>query len=161
MPMSTGKLGAVLAISLALSGCGLESSTFTPLNENAARDTLVHWMEQLSRGDYSSVAATYGGDYGALRGWNMSVGRDDHPRLWKNGCTINGLNCLPVKQVVGTTRLSPEVVEFSVLLENKDGTTQVIGPCCGEIAPPDSVFTFQVERRGNRYFVISIPPLSP
>lgn len=65
-----------------------------------ARSALISFFELLNYREYEKAAALYGGEYQGLREWNPLLDPQDHAALLKNGCEINGLQCLHVKRIV-------------------------------------------------------------
>jgi hypothetical protein len=130
-----------------------------------ARSVLVRWLELLSADRFAEAVELYGGDYGVLEYWNPPLAPQDYEGLLHNGCKINGLQCLPVKEIVQVAASGDSGFAFTVKLGNDDGSTLVIGPCCGASAedePPDSLFVFWVRpHEGGRFVVESLPPYTP
>ena len=127
----------------------------TPQAEDAskmleqARSTLVTFFELLNNGHYAEAARIYAGGYEVLRDWNPLLDPKDYAALLKNGCTINGLQCLRVRNIVEEKQISPVEYQFMVEFVTSDGSLFVRGPCCGASAtdmPPQSQFAYTVVR---------------
>jgi hypothetical protein len=69
-------------------------------NLDDAEATLVDYFQYLADGDYERADKLYGGSYESLQEMNPTVFPNDHISLWKNGCTINGYQCLPIRRVI-------------------------------------------------------------
>ncbi len=81
-----------ILIALFLSAC-------VPVNGDVeqAQQTLVAFFDSLNQGQYAEAVELYGGDYEVLTDNNPSLDPSDYVALWKNACTINGAQCLPVR----------------------------------------------------------------
>lgn len=136
----------------------------TPADEPAAAEALVTFFDLLQAGDYSEASAYYGGPYHVLAGYNPNVPPNDLATLWRNGCSVNGLHCLKVRDY--TAIVGEEgVITFEVTFSTREGDLFVIGPCCGANEteqPPVSVFAIRVGQNiDGRYRVLDLPPYSP
>ena len=110
---------------------------------------LMTFFEDLNEGRYSEAAAQYGGSYEELIDMNPEADPDDHATLLEHACTINGFQCLRVKEVLRQVQAWPDTYDFTVEFANPDGGTFVLGACCGTIdtdSPPQSRFDFIVMR---------------
>lgn len=129
----------------------------------AAQQALVDYFTLLSQGHYSKAMVLYGGSYEPLIEMNPEINSFDLDRLWQNGCTINGLQCLPVssatlKEQVGSTFV------FTLAFSNPDGSRFALGPCCGASAsesPPVEHFDYRVEKTNAGYRVLDLPVFVP
>ncbi len=136
-----------------------------PAATEAARQTLIAYLDALNKGDYSQVVSLYGGDYQWLMEMNPDVKADDSLTLWTRACQQNGFVCnLTVKNWVQAAQISADEFRFTVELQNPDGSLFVLGPCCGEEVedfPPLSQFDFIVRRVGESYQVLTLPVYVP
>ena len=129
-----------------------------------AEHALVAFFDSLSAGNYAAAVNLYGGEYNGLRDWNPLVPENDYVTLLQHGCTINGLQCLRVRQILDRQSLPGGSIRFHIEFSRPDGRLFVRGPCCGATAaedPPDSVFCYDVRRFGNQYRVTNLPPHVP
>jgi hypothetical protein len=129
----------------------------------AAQQALVDYFAALNQGQYSRVIDLYGGSYENLIDMNPQIAQDAYAALWESGCTINGLQCLPVRSAELSEQVDGTFV-FTVEFSNPDGSRFVLGPCCGASAtemPPMEQFTYQVVKQDGRYLVIDLPVLVP
>ena len=76
------------------------------------------FYKDLSAGRYEKAAKMYAGDYAALASLTSEISPDDHAGLWKNGCEISGLQCLPIYRIINTEKFS--LNEFRVSVEFRD-----------------------------------------
>ncbi len=119
-----------------------------------ARQTLTSFFAQLNGQHYQTASSYYGGSYDALRDWNPAVAPDDYTSLWRNGCTINGLQCLIVKNVVYVAAVSE--YEFQVIVEfaQTDGSTFVD-------TSTQTQFQYTVAKKGGEFLVMEMPIYMP
>ncbi len=165
---------ALLCLGLLTAGCqpGRDLSeevvalSGDPARETAlAQEALVTFFDKLAGGRYAEAVDYYGGDYEVLAGWNPDVDPNDYATLWRNGCSINGLNCLATRSVTAGGITSDEAVLFSVTFSTREGDLFVLGPCCGVTEaeqPPQSFLDIRVvPGEDGRYRVIDLPPYTP
>jgi heat shock protein HslJ len=135
-----------------------------PPAEQAAQEALIRYFSLLSDGQYSQAVELYGGDYDTLTVWNPEIDPSDHAGLWERGCTMNGLQCLAVHQILATERIDEDSYRFTVQFEKPDGSLFVRGPCCGateQEMPSQSDFVFTVVRQGEGFAVQELPVYVP
>lgn len=141
------------------------TATIDPLTPiERARVTLTAYLDALSHQDYERAAQYYGGDLEILTGYNPTLDPLDVPGLFKNGCELNGLMCLPPLRILKEDAVSDGRFEFTVQLVNKEGEVFEIGACCGadpEDVTPVSQFVFEVEKQGDQFKVLTLPPYVP
>jgi hypothetical protein len=126
-----------------------------------ARKTLVAFFDLLNQGQYAEADELYGGDYEVLIYYNPALDPGDHAALWRNACTINGAQCLPVRVATLKEQSGDEYI-FTVEFNNTDGTLFVLGPCCGATEnemPPVSEFEYRVQKAADERFVVLDPPV--
>jgi hypothetical protein len=126
---------------------------------------MLRFFTALNEGDYAAAGSLYGGSYETLTGWNPDVPASDVIALWQRACEQNGLQCLPVREVVSQEQVSANVLKFIVHFRNPDGSLFVLGPCCGEdetSMPPVSEFECNVARTSSGDFkAMCLPPYVP
>lgn len=160
-----------LLIALLAGGCGTQSYPIsvepaTDGNVELARQALVSFFDRLSVGDYGGASEWYGGSYAVLAGYNPDVGLENHEELFRNACTLNGFQCLPVRSArqVGGSADAGEY-KFSVEFSIANGELFVLGPCCGATEaeqPAQSEFVFRVvEVAEGEYHVLDLPVYVP
>jgi len=134
-------------------------------DEASAVDALYAFFDALAGGNYAGATELFGGSYEVLRGYNPTVAAYDFATLWRNGCSINGLNCLQAGKVTLVDRPAPGVYVFDVEFQTREGELFVLGPCCGATEteqPPLSVFPIRVAGgEDGRYRVLDLPPYTP
>lgn len=134
-------------------------------DEALAADALFTFFDKLQAGDYAEAAEYYGGSYEVLTGDNPNVTPDDVATLWRNGCSINGFNCLAARSLTLADRPGAGEYLFNVEFSTREGELFVQLPCCGvdeTEQPPVSVFPILVARgEDGRYRVLDLPPYTP
>lgn len=129
----------------------------------AAQEALVDYFAALHQGQYSQAVDLYGGSYENLIAMNPQIAPDDFAALWESGCTLNGLQCLPVRSAT-LKEQGDNTFVFTVEFNNPDGSRFVLGPCCGASAtemPPVEQFTYQVVKKDGKYLVLDLPVYVP
>lgn len=149
-----------------IAACTPTNITETPSEGmEKAQNTLVSFFDLLSQQEYERAAALYGGDYQGLRDSNPLLDPQDHVALLKNGCEINGLQCLRIKRIVDEQAVSSAEYHFTVEFLNQDDSLFVRGPCCGGNAtdfPPESQFAYRVIRNcAGEFLVLELPIYVP
>jgi hypothetical protein len=136
----------------------------TPQNADdltAARGALIAYLEHLSAGRFQEAVDYYGGSHEQLAYFNPGIDPTDHAALFEAACTINGMVCLPVRNVVDEAQLSPTEFRITVELENADGGPFTYGPCCGADPaeePPLTQFLYSIIK-SDESFLVQEPPL--
>jgi hypothetical protein len=151
--------GVVLVVVWILSSCG--RTTERTVLRAEAEAVLTQFLDHLHAGRYEEASRLYGGEYGFLVGWNPGVSAGDRVQLLENGCAFNGLSCHPLHRVVSVETKEPGVITLLVELQVTADSVLTIGPCCGEVAAPESRFRFTVRRVGDRLLVMDLPPTQP
>jgi hypothetical protein len=155
------RLAFISVILLLFSACSL----INPLSgEQKAEMTAIDFFSLLSTGEYEQASEMYAGDITNLQYFNPLIDENDLVSLWRNACTVNGFQCLPIKQVLNVEKFSLNEYFIKVEFQNPDGSLFVLGPCCGaseEEMPPVSQFDMYVIERGVDYFITSLPVLVP
>jgi hypothetical protein len=130
-----------------------------------ARQALVDYFSHLEEGNYAAAQELYGGSYEILIGLNPSLDPDEHTALWRNACTLNGFQCLDVRNATFNELTGEGEYIFTVEFNNPDGTLFVLGPCCGATEaemPPVSQFEYRViEDADGNYVVLDLPVYVP
>lgn len=132
-------------------------------DDETAKQTLIRFFRDLHDGDYPSAADRYAGSYETMVEHNPGIEPEDHPALLEAACTINGAQCLPVRdaQLVGAESSDGEIV-FLVRFEEDDGSVFELGPCCGgdgDGAAPQTEFKFHVLRGSDGRFRVTTQPM--
>ena len=134
-------------------------------DEALAAEALFAFFDTLQAGDYAEAAQQFGGSYDVLTGYNPEVDPADVATLWRNGCSINGLNCLKARDLTLADRPAEGEYLFNVQFSTREGELFVLGPCCGvdkTQQPPVSLFPIRVARgEDGRYRVMDLPPYTP
>ena len=148
-------------IPLFLIACSLVAPKY---ETKQAEQAAMAFFEHLSAERYGEADAMYAGDYSTLVSNNPQISLDDHTALWKNGCEINGLQCLPIYRILKSEKFSLNEFWLTVEFKDKNGGVFVRGPCCGATAeemPLVSQFDVYVIERDGKYFVTSLPVYVP
>lgn len=154
----------VIALSF-MAGCGptttpispsptAVSTTPTPTDMERAREALETFFSLLHSQRYDEAINHYGGTYDVLRDWNPTVAKDDYVTLLRNGCTINGLQCLKITAIVQQAEMSPTEFRFIVEFMNNDGTIFTRGPS-------ETQFEYTVEKVDDRFLLQDLPVYVP
>jgi hypothetical protein len=144
----------------------LLSSCSNPLSNDqshlaTAQSTLESFFALLAHGAYEQAASLYGGDYEVLRSLNAAIPADNYASLWENGCSLNGYQCLEIKDIINANLDQQGIFHITVEFKLSNGDLLVVGPCCGADAtqmPPRSQFEFTV-RRTKGVFLVQEPPI--
>ena len=132
--------------------------------EKLALKTLLDFFDLLHAGEYEQASHLYGGSYETLMYLNPSIYPKDKEAYFKNGCEINGLQCLRVSEAVLQEPVLPHEFRFIVEFKIDDGTRFVLRPCCGATEtemPPKWQFPYTVKRVGDHFRVMELPLLMP
>lgn len=123
-----------------------------------ALQTLREFFELLHAGEYEQASVLYGGSYEMLMEWNPTLSPKDHPRLLKNGCEHNGLNCLRVHDAVFQEKTDQGEFQFLVAFEYDNGTILARNGCCGATEPsPVWQFLYTVKWVNGQLLVMQLP----
>ena len=137
------------------------------LPDLAARSefVLIEFHRLLNGEDYEQARNLYGGSYEMLEGYNPALDPSDKAGLLEAGCQFNGLMCLPVLSTKLVQVIEQHEFVYELTFKNPDGTTFVLGPCCGadeETMPPISTFTAHVVcETMDSCQVMDLPPYVP
>ena len=159
----------VISIGLALlSGCAsfstlenVDAPNSASMDLELAEKVLLAYFDELSRGEYNSAAARYGGDLTLMSDSNPDVDSQDLPALFEAACTRQ-LQCLPVRTITQATQSTTETFTFRLEFSNRDGSLFVLGPCCGATEtemPPVSEFDCSVENTAESGFQVMCLPV--
>lgn len=136
-----------------------------PEEIEAARGTLLTYLNALAQARYEEAAHLFGGDLTILRQNNPNIPKDDQPALFQAGCTINGYRCnlLPYNEVYAR-QIAPDRFLFVYELQTLEGELFSLGPCCGadiEAEPPQTQFEFIVIKINDTFLVETLPVYVP
>lgn len=124
-----------------------------------AEEALRSYFTLLNEGKYAEAAALYGGSYDVLVGWNPDVDKADTVTLLRRGCTMNGLQCLPLDTVGAPQDLAGDAYRFDVTFANPDGGRfETVSPNTGERT---STFPFTVVKTNEGFRVQELPAYVP
>ncbi len=142
----------LLLLVLALTGC-------TAGESDKAQTALKDYFIYLSQGEFGQAAEHYGGDYDVLADWNPDVDPTDHARLLEMGCLVNGLQCLPIREIGAIEHSADGVYELYVQFENQDGSLFVLN--AADPAETKSTFKYTVFLSGENFLVRELPLYLP
>lgn len=130
-------------------------------NAEQARQALITFFAHLRRGRYPEAATLYGGNYEALIEANPELDPQEHAALLQAACSVNGYQCLGVRNAVLETQLSPTGYQFVVEFENADGSLFALEGCCGgdETNPAQSQFVYTLLPDGAGGFLVQELPV--
>jgi hypothetical protein len=123
-------------------------------NLDSARDTLIEYFSLLNEKEYSTAINYHGSGYGYLQEWNPSIDPSNYAELLKNGCEVNGLNCLKIRDIINEETISSTEFRFTVQFTNNDGSLFTQGPSGTE-------FEYIVRKVNEKFVVISQPIYTP
>ena len=128
-----------------------------------AQDVLTRYFALLHQGKYTEAVELYGGEYDMLAESNPTVPPNEHAKLLELGCTINGLQCLPLKTIGSREDSAPDLFEFIVQFEDPDGGVFVQESLDASATGPrfESDFKFTVFKREGNFLVRELPVYSP
>lgn len=129
-----------------------------------ARESLINYFELLNKKQYNEATKYHGSGYEVLRDWNPIVDENNYAVLLKNGCEMNGLQCLKIKTILEQQQISATEFKFVVQFANNDGSPFKSGPCCGateETMPTETDFEFVVKKTDSSYLVTTQPLYVP
>ncbi len=154
--------GLLILLGLVLNACTVQPPA--AIETSAAETALREFFGALSAGNYEAAAALYGGSYEQLRAMNPASDPDDLAALWRAGCEVNGLVCLPVGQVIERAKVSETETLFTVEFRRDDGGLFSLGLCCGaeeSAAAPHTSFEFRVQTQNEFPLIEDMPVLNP
>jgi hypothetical protein len=136
----------------------------TDTDLSLAHEALIQYFSLLNKGQYAEAVKYHGSGYDYLRDWNPTIDPNDYINLLKNGCEINGLQCLKIKSVLNQQKISSTEFKFTVQFSNNNGTLFKRGPCCGateETMPTKTEFEYTVKKIDNEFLVKDQPLYVP
>jgi hypothetical protein len=119
-----------------------------------AREALYAYFDLLHNGRYAEAVSYYGGDYEVLKEWNPAVDRNDHATLFRNGCEVNGLQCLAIKVIDSEQEISEGECRFTIEFIADDGGTFVSEPSVKR-------FDYAVKKVDGQFLVQELPVYVP
>jgi hypothetical protein len=144
-------------VCLIFTGCGGNTG-----DQAAAEQALMMYLEHLARGEYSEVAAYYGGNYDVLMSVNPAVNPSEFETLWMQACEINGFQCLETRSITFQEVNQQGEYVFVVQFSDRGGDLFVLGPCCGDESPSRMTdFIFRVVEKEAGYKVLDLPVYIP
>ena len=124
-----------------------------------AKKNLIASFDFLNQGQYDEAAELYGGSYEILVEFNPALDSEDRPILLKNGCEINGLQCLTVltTDFKGTNADG----DYVLIVQFKDADGELFVQQALN-APPVFTFEYRVQKtpKGN-FVVLDLPVYLP
>jgi maltose-binding protein MalE len=148
----------LILLVIILAACSPAEKESEAANAETAMRT---FFSALATGQYDEAINLYGGDYEILTGWNPDISPTDYVTLWQKGCEQNGLVCMEVLEVIKVIE-KENGFEFTVTFKMKDGELFQFTGCCGETLPePITEYEISVQKDGDGYKVLSMPPYVP
>ena len=136
----------VLAAILFISACAND-----PDDSEQAEQALITFFDFMDRGQYDEAAELYGGGYETLVEFNPALDPGDRPALLKNGCEINGLQCLTVLTADFKQINAQGEYIFLVQFKDTDGNLFVQQTLN---MPPVFMFEYRVRKTSDGKFVV-------
>ncbi|HJZ50188.1 MAG TPA: hypothetical protein VKE41_23620 [Roseiflexaceae bacterium] len=133
-----------------------------PANKDleSARNVLLRYFRLLHDGYYDEAVNLYADGYDVLAEWNPDVPANHYGQLFAAACDAQ-LRCLEVRRLVRALALSSSEFDFVVEFSNEDGTLFEQKACCAAKGPPNSQFSYSVEKRGSEMRVHGLPVYVP
>lgn len=140
-------------------------NTLTDMDVEAARQALIDFFLFLHAGEYELAADLYGGSYRVMQDHNPGIDPEDHAALFRNACTVNGAQCLEIRNATLIDRPSPAEFVFAVEFANDDGSLFTQAPCCENSHENSShqhefIYTTRLECTG-KFLVWELPVYLP
>ncbi|MBI2473461.1 hypothetical protein HYV70_02835 [Candidatus Uhrbacteria bacterium] len=123
-----------------------------------AKEAVIIFLSSLHDKQYEEASYYYGSDYTQLQDWNPTINKTDYAQLWKNGCEINGLNCLEIRSLEAGQKDDAYIVY--VWFSNEDGSEFRINTPDGSSPEETSqnVFPFTVTKSEDGSFKVQTMP---
>lgn len=153
------KYSLILLLLVLLSACYPSLS-----DSEKASQALTRFFSELSNGDYAEAADLYGGSYEILADFNPDLEVNDRVSLWKNGCQINGLQCLTIRTITFNEHLDSGEYVFTVEFNDAAGNLFVLDACCAEYPTIEPQFQFEyrvVKTAGGDFLLLDLPVYVP
>jgi len=128
-------------------------------DQEQARETLVAFFSLLADGQYAEGGALFGGSYEATPYGPPGA---DLEAWWQTAC--GSMLCLPVAAITEVQQSSPDEYLFYIEFLAENGTTFVMGPCCGGSpaeTPAVWQFAYPVKKVDDRWTVMRTPLFVP
>ena len=140
----------------------IETKQVIKTDTESSREALVSYFNLLNKKQYSDAVKYHGSGYDYLKNWNSGLGlkSNDYESLIKNGCEVNGLQCLKIKMILNQQKISETDFKFIVQFENNDGTLfeQINEDENQSLTKAD--FEYIVRKTNNQFLVITQPVYS-
>jgi hypothetical protein len=152
------KIISLTLLAILLTAC---SAGNQQTEQDTAEQSMRTFFGTLANGQYAEAVRLYGGEYEILAGWNPDLSPTDYESLWQRGCEQNGLVCMEVLDVVNAVE-TESGFDFMVTFKTKDGELFQFTGCCGETLPePITEYVISVQKDGDGYKALSLPPYIP
>jgi hypothetical protein len=129
-------------------------------SSQSASQALIDFFSYLEAGNYKEAAKLYGGEYRVLLSSNPDLTISDTEKLWERACTVNGYQCLAVKQIVSGEEVSPGEHQFMVEFAGPADSLFTAKGCCG-FEEGQSQFPYIVKKIYGKYLVQDLPIYQP
>jgi len=139
---------------------GLLPSESVSTDEEQARNALLKFFANLSKGNYAEAAAHFGGEVSEYAREPMPGETIDE--YWEYMCGF--LWCVPVSDITDAEQVSEKEFLFYVVFMQPDGTRFEIGACCGgdpAATPPVWQFAYPVKEIDGVWKVMRGPLFTP
>ncbi len=132
--------------------------------QNQAQRALEGFFTDLVDQNYAAAVDLYGGSYETLVSFNPDINPDAHVDLWRNGCQVNGLQCLTLRTVTFNEQTPGGEYIFTVEFNDRNNDLFIREACCGQnpATPPQFQFAYRVVQGGDGEFrVLDMPVYLP
>jgi hypothetical protein len=142
----------------------LAQSPAQPGDEELARQALVNFFDLLNQKKFTEAAAILDANPGGNPNPNLDILRSDNPNvpgndiatLLEQGCTVNGLQCLPVDKISAVESVQSGGYQFTVSFLLPDGSRFSLPQTEGK--PAIEQFTYTLVKEDGQFRVLELPP---
>ena len=143
-----------------------DDKNFAPeLTPETALSVLEAYFNALNAGSYLEAARIFGGDSTPLLEFNPEIPQDDQEALFASACQTNGYLCdLQLGEILQSNRVSDLALQFTVTLNQPDGSPFELGPCCGDeqiSVSPLREFVYTIAWQDGLFQVLELPVYNP
>lgn len=125
-----------------------------------AKQALITYFNLLETKQYSAAATYHGSGYEILQSWNPDINPDDRVALLKNGCEVNGWQCLEIKNILDERHVSQSEFRFLVQFEKSEWSTDTETVFTQESYNQEKKTDFEyIVKKTDDHFIVMTPPI--